>query len=275
MIYNSFLAAQDFTVKPLFFSVPHSGEKIPPEASWLLGKNKYTLLCDVDRFVHLLYLPVIEKKKIPSVYSSCHRYALDLNRLDTDISEKTVTGIQGQRNTESGLASGLYWTKTTKGDALLSKPLGWTTHKTLLDKIYYPFHETIENYQKTFLKTFGKAYHLDLHSMPSQGTAAHRDKGNKRAEVVIGDLDGKSCSAFFIDLVKKVFSDYFEVAYNWPYKGGGVTRKHASPENNCHSIQIELRRDLYMDEDTKELLPKHIDMQIKLEKCINAIYSCL
>lgn len=272
MIYNSFLAEQDFNTKPLFVSIPHSGEKIPKEATWLLNKEQHILLCDIDRFVDQLYLPVIKKNKIPSIYSFCHRYALDLNRLETDISKETVIGIKDKISTNSGLASGLYWTKTTKGDLLLSSPLDWATHSTLLDKIYYPFHEAIESYQKIFLKNFKEVYHLDLHSMPSYGTLAHRDNGKKRPEVVISDLDGKSCSTPFVNLVKKAFNNYFEVSYNWPYKGGGVTRKHASPEKNCHTIQIELRRDLYMDENTKELLPKHVDIQVKLKKCITEIY---
>ncbi|MBE8221908.1 MAG: N-formylglutamate amidohydrolase [Bdellovibrionales bacterium] len=275
MIYNSFLSEQDFSNKALFVSIPHSGEKIPKEAVWLADKDKDILLCDIDRFVDKLYLPVIKKNKIPSIYSSCHRYALDLNRLETDINSKTVCDSTNTINADSTLASGLYWTKTTKGDLLLSSPLKLTTHKALLNKIYYPFHDTIKKYQQIFLKNFKKAYHLDLHSMPSVGTQAHIDNGKKRPEVVISDLNGKSCSVDFSNLVKKEFSNYFEVSYNWPYKGGGITKKHASPKTNCHSIQIELRRDLYMDENTKELLPKHIDIQLKLQKCVTKIYSSL
>ncbi|MBE8163001.1 MAG: N-formylglutamate amidohydrolase [Bdellovibrionaceae bacterium] len=275
MTYNSFLAQQDFNTKPLFVSIPHSGEQIPQEAVWLLNKEPHILLCDVDRFVHELYLPVIEKNKIPSIYSSCHRYALDLNRLETDITEDTVMGSSTKAQTSSGLASGLYWTKTTKGDVLLASPLDKLTHKILLDKVYYPFHETITSYQKIFLKNFKVAYHLDLHSMPSYGTSVHRDNGKQRPEVVISDLNGKSASSFFVNLVKKAFSNYFEISYNWPYIGGGVTRKHASPKTNCHTVQIELRRDLYMDENSKELLPKYTDIQMQLQKCITEIYSSL
>ena len=37
---------------------------------------------------------------------------------------------------------------------------------------------------------------------------------------------------------------------NDPYKGGFITAHHGRPADNIHAIQIEMRRDLYMDEDT-------------------------
>ena len=38
-------------------------------------------------------------------------------------------------------------------------------------------------------------------------------------------------------------------APNEPYKGGFITAHHGRPADNIHAIQIELRRDLYMDEE--------------------------
>ena len=39
------------------------------------------------------------------------------------------------------------------------------------------------------------------------------------------------------------------VAVNDPYKGGYITTHHGRPADGIHAIQLELRRDLYMDED--------------------------
>jgi N-formylglutamate deformylase len=36
---------------------------------------------------------------------------------------------------------------------------------------------------------------------------------------------------------------------NDPYKGGFITAHHGRPADDVHAIQIELRRDLYMDEE--------------------------
>ena len=47
----------------------------------------------------------------------------------------------------------------------------------------------------------------------------------------------------------------FEVGYNFPYVGGGVTRMYGQPDEGFHNIQIELNRRLYMDEETKQIIP--------------------
>lgn len=274
MIYKSALSKQDFNTKALFVSIPHSGEHIPKEADWLKNKNKNILLCDVDRFVDKLYLSSIIENNIPSIYNLCHRYVLDVNRLETDINADSVQDIKN-KVTDSGLSSGLYWTKTTKGEPLLSQALTFNLHKYFLDTIYYPFHQEISNYQNKFLKNFSEVYHLDLHSMPSVGTAAHKDKGELRSEIVISDFNQTSCSVTFTNLVKDSFSKYFKVAYNWPYIGGGITKKHGKPNEHCHSIQIEIRRDLYMDEDSKDLLTDYKLIENKLKKCISTIYKSL
>ncbi|MET0545240.1 MAG: N-formylglutamate amidohydrolase, partial [Caulobacterales bacterium] len=38
------------------------------------------------------------------------------------------------------------------------------------------------------------------------------------------------------------------VARNAPYAGGYVTQAHGAPQRGVHALQVELRRDLYMDE---------------------------
>ncbi len=42
----------------------------------------------------------------------------------------------------------------------------------------------------------------------------------------------------------------YSVAINDPYKGVEIVRKHGRPAENRHSLQIEIKRTLYMDEET-------------------------
>jgi N-formylglutamate deformylase len=44
------------------------------------------------------------------------------------------------------------------------------------------------------------------------------------------------------------------VAANDPYKGGFITTHHGRPAEGIHAIQLELRRDLYMDEESYEIV---------------------
>ncbi|MGE0764029.1 MAG: N-formylglutamate amidohydrolase [Bdellovibrionales bacterium] len=241
-------------MKPLLVTIPHSGEKIPVEVTWLKGLSETHVMCDVDRFVDRLYLGTLQRLGIPHVVTDWHRYVVDLNRLPEDID---ADAVEGSRNPPGTFTSGLHWVKTTTGLPLISKPMSMQMHNQLVERYFSPFHSQVESQYANLRKQgYATVYHMDLHSMPSRGTSAHRDPGQIRAEIVISDFNGKSCSAEFKDLVTAAYKNAdFQVAYNWPYIGGRVTQQYGQPHQGQHAIQVELRRDLYMDEDSKQLKP--------------------
>jgi N-formylglutamate amidohydrolase len=89
--------------------------------------------------------------------------------------------------------------------------------------------------------------------MPSRGRAGHKDPGRERAGVVPGDREGTSCAPALTAAVSRHFeASGFVVRPNDPYKGGFITTHHGRPADRIHAIQIELRRDLYMNEERFE-----------------------
>ncbi len=258
----------------LILSSPHSGEKIPNEASWLEGLDEVTLMYDIDRYIDQLYGPVAQTLKLPFLKAEWHRYAVDLNRLPSDISSDIVIGADAPDGSKA-FASGLHWKQTTGGFDLMNSPITQELHQSLLEKCYFPFHNKLKELLAKSLETHGKYYHIDLHSMPSQGTKKHRDPGEKRAEVVISDQDGATCSKAFKDLVIEAYNKAgFEVAYNWPYKGGRVVGLYGEPKLEKHSIQVELNRSVYMSEKTKKILPDEAkNTQLKLEQAIQYVHK--
>jgi N-formylglutamate amidohydrolase len=126
------------------------------------------------------------------------------------------------------------------------------------------------------LKAGGDVFHVDLHSMPSQGTALHNDPGGRRADVVISDFHGKSSRQDFVELIKAAYAGAgFSISYNWPYFGGGITQMYGRPEEKHHTVQIELNRALYMDEGTKKRSAHFQETQARLTQAIQAIRSGL
>lgn len=236
---------------PFFISIPHAGEKVPAEAPWLRGLSEPVLMCDVDRYVDDLYLPTIQRLEIPFVKTEWHRYAIDLNRLPDDVDADSV---KDNKNPSGTFTSGLHWVKTTTGLELMRAPIPQSEHDLLVEKYFYPFHHAVEAQYKAFRdQGFKQIYHLDAHSMPSKGTAAHRDPGSKRPEIVVSDVDGVSCSVAYKDLVIAAYEKSgFQVSYNWPYKGGRVTQTYGHPDKGQNAIQVELNRSLYQNEETKK-----------------------
>jgi N-formylglutamate deformylase len=239
----------------LMITVPHAGESIPEEADWLKSVAPAVLLTDVDRFVDELYRPAAEALKLPMEVMSIHRYALDLNRLPSDIDPESVEGAPPvDPRKAASFVSGFHWVRTTRGEDLMVRPIPMATHRRMVETFYAPFHARVRRMEEELIAQMGlPRFHLDVHSMPSVASTKHKDAGQPRPDIVVSDCSGRSCSAAFKDLVIRAYREQgFDVSYNWPYLGGRMTEAYGDPAHGKHSVQIELKRSLYMDETTRE-----------------------
>lgn len=263
------------TMKSFFISIPHSGEQIPPEVTWLSGLPEPVVMCDVDRFVDQLYTPVVKDLKLTCIKTEWHRYVVDLNRLPEDVDADSVIGSV---NASGRFPLGLHWTRTTRGTRLMPGPITEAMHQQLVNDYFQPFHAQVQKaYADLKARGASKVYHIDAHSMPSRGTASHNDPGEYRADIVVSDWKGKSCETSFKDLVISAYEKSgLKVAYNWPYFGGRVTQTYGRPEVGQHAIQVEINRALYMDEETKKLIPdKAQNLSAQLAASVRAIHQAL
>jgi N-formylglutamate deformylase len=155
----------------------------------------------------------------------------------------------------------------------MSQPMTKKLHEKLIKDYYLPFHQQIEQQFKNLKQKFSEVYQLDLHSMPSVGTAFHQDPGKERPEVVVSDFKGKCSDLSFVELVINSYKKAgFQVNYNDPYIGGGITQKYGHPSRHQHCVQVELKRNLYMNEDTKEKNQLYENTKKRLAQAIKEIY---
>lgn len=257
---------------PFFITIPHSGEKVPEQTPWLKSLSEEILMSDVDRYVDILYKPSLDKLHIRSQKTDWHRYAVDLNRFPADVDQDAVINAEKKSGSHS---DGYHWVMTKNEFRLMPQPMSRKIHDELTQLIFEPFHEGIRNHYAFYKdKNFKKVFHMDAHSMPSLGTRMHKDPGETRADIVISDCLGTSCSNTFRDLVIAAYvTAGFKVGYNWPYGGGRVTEFYGKPDLGQHAIQVELNRSLYMDERTKKLHDGHHLVQQRIIKAIEMIKS--
>lgn len=256
-----------------FLTSPHSGEKVPEEVYWLKNLPEEILMFDIDRYVDQLYEPTANKLKIPFIKAQWHRYFSDANRLPDDVDQGSVIG---SKHPKGKFLTGLIWQITSQGHKLLSEPISSELYSLLLEKYYSEFHTDVKKqYSSYFDQSNEPVYQLDLHSMPSQGTKIHRDPGEVRAEIVISDQNGQSASESYVNLIKEAYTKAgFKIAYNWPYIGGRVTETYGQPTKNQHCVQVELRRNLYMNEITKKMNERDfLSLKSKLDAAICFIYE--
>lgn len=266
----------DFGMKPFFISIPHAGEEFPENAFWLKGLSEPVLMRDVDRYVDALYAPTIAKLGVSSIITKWHRYVIDLNRLPTDIDAATVEGCETKAGTH---ARGLHWAITTWGEKLMTAPMTQKMHDEYVELYYEPFHKAVrEQFAKFKAGGATRVFHLDCHSMPSKGTSQHKDPGAERADIVVSDQLGTSAMTEYKDLVIQSYEAAgFTVAYNHPYIGGGITVTYGKPAIGQHTIQVEMNRKLYMNEETKKRFENQTfaSVQNRLDKAVTAIYQGL
>ena len=185
---------------------------MPEAVTWLSEHPEPVLMADVDRYVDQFYEEKCKALSIPFIKTKWHRYVVDLNRFPEDIDEDSVLGSANKSGTHS---DGFHWVKTKNGLRLMSSPMTLQLHKELAQMCFKPFHQEVVNQYAELLKDNQKVYQLDGHSMPSMGTKAHRDPGETRAQVVISDQDGASCSSGYAELVVESYKSVgFEVKMN-------------------------------------------------------------
>jgi len=229
---------------PLVVSVPHAGLRTAGFERTL--NPELDVRCDADLFVDRLYR--IGEPHAPEVYVAAQtsRFVCDMNRDADDVSTGAVPEHPAPRNTDG---RGFIWAVTTTGVPALARPLSideWRERTAL----HAAYHDALTRALDRARDRFGYAILLDGHSMPSRGRLGHKDPGRARAQVVPGDRDGTSCAPALTAHVTQHFAAAgLTVAANDPYKGGFITTHHGRPADRIHAIQIELRRDLYMDEE--------------------------
>jgi N-formylglutamate amidohydrolase len=103
-------------------------------------------------------------------------------------------------------------------------------------------------------KHYGAVWHVNCHSMPATSSVISEEgPGVPRADFVLGDRDGTTCDAEFTVFVASTLRGMgYEVRINDPYKGVELVRAYSDPSQHKHSLQVEVNRKLYMDENSRE-----------------------
>ncbi len=141
-----------------------------------------------------------------------------------------------------------------------------------IERCYLPYHAALATELDAAHRAFGAVWHLDCHSMPAVGDKNADDPGRARADFVLGDRDGTTCAVDFTRIVASVLESMgYAVAINDPYKGVEIVRRHGRPAENRHSLQIEINRRLYMDEQTLLANGGYAKLEADLERLLVAL----
>ena len=242
-------------VVPLVLDSPHSGERYPADFDHAAPRTVVRQAEDthVARLWRgaLAHGATLVEAHFPRAYVDANRGLEDIDPALFGPDERWPGPVRSTRKTELGI--GLVWRLGRGGVPMYARTLTVAEVERRIAGCWRPYHDAVERALGERHRAFGAVWHVNCHSMPAVGDALSDDPGRERADVVLGDRDGTTCDGAFTRFVAEAFSSRgYSVAINDPYKGVELVRRHGRPVERRHSLQVELKRTLYMDEATLE-----------------------
>ncbi|WP_418316897.1 N-formylglutamate amidohydrolase [Piscinibacter sakaiensis] len=233
---------------------PHSGTRYPADYRHVVPRQ--LLRRGEDTHVEALWQAVPD---VGGTLLAAHfpRTYIDPNRTVDDLDPELLDSPWPEPlapSEKTRLGVGLVWSKVRDGVPIYDRPLPVAEVRHRIDHYYRPYHAALASAIESCHARFGAVWHLNLHSMPNDSyqrlgiTSPH-----PLADFVLGDRDGSTCEPAFVDLVERELRQCgYTVARNDPFKGVQLIASIGRPAQRRHSLQIEIRRPLYMDETTRE-----------------------
>lgn len=249
---------------PFVFASPHSGSDYPKDFVENSKLDFLSLRRSEDCYVDEIFCRVtghgapLLRAKFPRAYVDPNRepWELDPEMFEAplpDYVNTTSPRVRGGLGTIAKLV--------TDGEEIYQRALSFAEAKDRVDNLYQPYHDKLAELIKAAKDKFGFCILIDCHSMPSVGGPMDQDKGTARTDFVLGDRFGMSCASGLTEAADAFLSGQgYNVVRNDPYAGGFTTHDYGKPEQGVHALQIEINRQIYMDEMSYDKRPGFDDM---------------
>jgi N-formylglutamate amidohydrolase len=237
---------------PIIFNSPHSGADYPAGFINASRIDLASLRRSEDSYVDEM-IDGLTSLGFPVVRVHFPRSYVDVNREPYELDPRMFDGrLPSFVNTRSmRVAGGLGTIPRVAGDGqeIYRDRLEVEEGLARIERLYKPYHRALRHLIADARDQFGAVLLIDCHSMPSVGLS--RDEP-ARADVVIGDRYGISCSPLLSRTAEAVFAGRgYSTARNRPYAGGFITEHYGNPAGGTHAVQIEINRAIYMDENSR------------------------
>lgn len=241
---------------PLVLDSPHSGVDYPEDFRSccdpaVLRKAEDTHVEKLYDFAPALGVAWIEAL-FPRSYLDANRNTTELDvRLLADAWDEPVETDPAQLS-KIRLGKGLVWRCTDEGAPIYDRQLSAAEVLARIERCWRPYHAAVADAIAKAHARHGYSIHLNCHSMPAVAAQNATDfPGLVHADFVIGDRDGSTAAPALSRWICELLRGFgYSVEYNHPYKGVELVRRYGDPAHNRHSIQVEINRKLYMDEDS-------------------------
>ena len=237
---------------PIVLDSPHSGTNYPDD--FLPSVPMAQLRQAEDTHVDKLF-SFAPDLGVPLVEATFPRSYIDANRASDEIDPLLFDGDWTSFYTVSAktsLGKGLVWRMLDDGTPIYQRLLSRQDLDHRLEQYWQPYHQAVKQMISDAYAQFGFVLHINCHSMPSVAGEYGTDQpGLEHPDIVLGDRDGTTANPLITQFMQKQFIALgYQCWVNRPYKGVELVRAYSEPSVQRHSIQLEVNRNLYMDEKT-------------------------
>lgn len=253
--YKKMAVFADFNAEnvrfPLVLSIPHSGSYFPDEFLAQVNSSVEVMRRNEDIFVDELLQPALEAG-IPAIKMLVSRSVVDLNRDRLELDPKMFFNypkdkdIMYDKHCRVGL--GVVHRINYLREPLYKGLLDYHEVEDRLKNLYDVYHNRLQKIIAKCVKKFGFCVVLDCHSMPSKICSIIDDRSG--IDICLGNLFSQSCPQEMSDFFAGQFWDNnYKVEFNCPYSGAFITFNYCQPRRKMYTLQLEINRALYADEN--------------------------
>jgi N-formylglutamate deformylase len=254
------------TVPPLnkfgvIFHVPHDSRVVPDAVRDQFLLEDAELEIELIRMTdHLTYDLVCGWSLAADIVRA------PVSRLVVDVERFTNDSLESM----SGIGMGAIY-RVTHDLRHLRRALTTAERQSLIDRWYLPHHERLTNAVDQALEANNRALVIDIHSYSSQALPYEGVQAVPRPEICIGS-DSVHTSTQLAENALNIFGEAgFTVGSNTPFSGALVPLKHYGKDKRVSAVMLEIRRDLYLNEETGKASDNYAQFKSTLEKCLSRL----
>jgi len=213
---------------------------------------------------------------IPLLAAQFPRTYIDANRHAADIDFELLDAPWPHHHQPSGKAAigkALLWRTLDDGRSIYARRLTVEEVASRIARYHKPYHDTLQALMEAAHHAHGRVMHINCHSMnPVAGAMGEGGAGTPRADFVLGDRDGTTCSAELTHFVRdRLAAHGYSVKINDPFKGVELVRAYSNPASGRHSLQLEINKRLYMHQRTGQKNEHFKVLQRQLMELLGAL----
>jgi N-formylglutamate amidohydrolase len=243
--------------------IPHASLVVPSDVSsgFLLtpAQLEHELLLMTDRYTDELF--ALPSSLAATVAFPVSRLVVDPERFTEDAQEPMA---------RKGM--GVVYTQTSSGQPLRLPP-SEDERQHLVARFYKPHHAALTTAVQTALDAHGTCLVIDGHSFPTHALPYEDDQNPDRPDICIG-TDKIHTPDGLRETAVRAFKDTgWTVAVDRPFSGALVPMRFYGKDPRVRAIMVEVRRGLYMDEQSGARLLCFDEVRARISGAVKAIIA--